>query len=193
LRSSGTTAHSVVADLRDPASIGAMFSQIDGWDHRLAVLVNSAALLREADAREMDVEDWNQTLDLNLRAPFLCARESARRMQEGGLIVNVSDVGARRHWTRFPAYTVSKAGLESLTAVLARALAPAIRVNAIAPGLFLRSPETADDEWMRLVGRLPLNRTGTADELAAALDFLLANKYVTGQTLVIDGGYSLLG
>jgi NAD(P)-dependent dehydrogenase (short-subunit alcohol dehydrogenase family) len=83
--------------------------------------------------------------------------------------------------------------LESLTGVLARAYAPAIRVNAIAPGLVLPSGEISDLDWIRLVERLPLKRAGTAEEIAAAFKFLLDNAYVTGQTLVIDGGYSLLG
>ena len=114
-------------------------------------------------------------------------------MKEGGLIVNISDVGAKKSWSRFPAYSVSKAGIEALTSILARAYAPSIRVNAIAPGLVLPSEATSSEEWARLVNRLPLKRQATLEEIAAALGFLLKNEYVTGQTLVIDGGYSLLG
>jgi pteridine reductase len=114
---------------------------------------------------------------------------------EGGLIVNITDAGASKAWTGYPAYIVSKAALESLTRVLARALAPNIRVNAIAPGLAL-PPEDAEtlsaDAWDRLVRRLPLPRPAAPEELAAALTYLLDNAYITGQTLAVDGGYSLL-
>jgi len=193
LRALGSPVFLQQADLTDPAAIGAMFSEVDKLPHQLRVLVNSAGRLYTGDARSLSVSEWDATLDLNLRAPFLCAKEAAARMSSGGLIVNITDVGARKSWSRFPAYSVSKAGLEALTGVLARTYAPAIRVNAIAPGLVLRSGETSDSDWTRLIERLPLKRAGTADEIAAAFEFLLKNEYVTGQTLVIDGGYSLLG
>jgi len=193
LRALGAPVFVWQADLTDAGALSAMFSEVDKVPHPLRVLVNSAGLLRSGDARRLGVDDWDATLDLNLRAPFLCAREAAARMKAGGLIVNITDVGARKSWSRFPAYSVSKAGLEALTGVLARAYAPEIRVNAIAPGLVLRSGETSDSDWRRLIERLPLKRAGTAEEVAAAFEFLLKNEYVTGQTLVIDGGYSLLG
>ncbi len=149
--------------------------------------------MRVADVRTLAVTDWNEALDVNLRAPFLCAREAAARMSAGGLIVNINDVGARKSWSRYPAYAVSKAGLEALTRILARALAPSIRVNAIAPGLVLPSGSLPEAEWTRLVDRIPLKRPAATEEIASALEFLLKNEYVTGQTLVVDGGYSLLG
>ena len=181
------------ADLSDPSQIAAMFSTVDEIPHPLKVLVNSAAIIPSGDARTLSASDWDAVLDLNLRAPFLCAQEAAKRMIDGGLIVNVTDVGARKSWSRFPSYSVSKAGLEALTRILARSLAPSIRVNAIAPGLVSQSDLVPKDEWKRLVDRLPLKRTARVDEIASALEFLLRNEYVTGQTLVIDGGYSLLG
>jgi pteridine reductase len=181
------------ADLSQPRQIAAMFSLVDKIPHPLKVLVNSAAIIPTGDARTLSVSDWDAVLDLNLRAPFLCAQEAAKRMTSGGLIVNITDVGARKSWSRFPSYSVSKAGLEALTKILARTLAPSIRVNAIAPGLVLQSDQVSKEEWQRLVDRLPLQRPASVDEIASALDFLLKNEYVTGQTLVIDGGYSLLG
>jgi pteridine reductase len=193
LRAIGTPAFLFQANLTDPASITALFASLDETPHPLRVLVNSAACLRTADPRRLTIDEWDETLNLNLRAPFLCAQQAAARMNDGGLIVNVTDVGARRAWSRFPAYSVSKAGLEALTGILARAFSPSIRVNAIAPGLVLQSEAVADDEWRRLVERLPLKRPAALHEIASALEFLLKNDYVTGQTLVIDGGYSLLG
>ncbi|MFN2120274.1 MAG: SDR family NAD(P)-dependent oxidoreductase, partial [Anaerolineales bacterium] len=169
------------------------FAEVDQTGHLPRVLVNSAGIMHAADPRTLTVEEWDQTLNLNLRAPFLCAREAALRMKQGGLIVNITDVGARKSWSRFPAYSVSKAGLETMTNILARAFAPGIRVNAIAPGLTLKSDLLSEEEWQQLVRRLPLKRPADLAEVAAALDFLLQNQYVTGQTLVVDGGYSLLG
>ena len=193
LRAGGTRVFLACADLTDPGAISHMFQEVDEIPLPLRVLVNSAGMLQRADPSTLGPGAWDTTMDLNLRAPFLCAQEAARRMATGGLIVNITDVGARKSWSRFPAYTVSKAGLESLTRVLARAYAPRIRVNAIAPGLVLRSTDMQEAEWTRLVARLPLRRPGTADEVAEALLFLLANPYITGQTLAVDGGYSLLG
>jgi NAD(P)-dependent dehydrogenase (short-subunit alcohol dehydrogenase family) len=140
----------------------------------------------------LSLENWDQALDLNLRAPFLLAREVAKKMTEGGLIVNISDVGAQKTWSKYPSYTVSKAALESLTRILARALAPKIRVNSIAPGFVLQSQIVSPEEWERLIQRIPLKRPAQAEEIASALEFLLQNEYITGQTIVVDGGYSLV-
>jgi NAD(P)-dependent dehydrogenase (short-subunit alcohol dehydrogenase family) len=176
------------ADLADPAQIRSMVSAFDS----LAVLVNSAALMPAGNIHSLSLENWDASLDLNLRAPFLLARECAQKMTAGGLIVNITDVGAQKAWSRYPSYTVSKAALESLTRLLARALAPQIRVNAIAPGLVLQSEIVPDEEWQRLIERIPLKRPARTEELASALEFLLKNEYITGQTIVVDGGYSLI-
>ena len=125
----------VSADLAQPSQIVALLSTFQTLD----VLVNSAAFMPKGDVKTLTLDDWDATLDLNLRAPFLLARECAKKMNSGGLIVNVTDVGAQKAWSRYPSYTVSKAALESLTKILARAFAPKIRVNAIAPGLVLQS------------------------------------------------------
>lgn len=176
------------ADLTDPTQIHSLISTLSSLD----VLVNSAAWMPGGRVEELSLETWDATLDLNLRAPFLLAQACATRMTEGGLIVNITDIGAQKAWSRYPSYTVSKAALESLTRLLARALAPKIRVNAIAPGLVLQSDVVSGEEWERLVNRIPLKRPAQPEEIASALEFLLHNKYITGQTIVVDGGYSLL-
>jgi pteridine reductase len=176
------------ADLTDPAQIQSLLSTLDS----LKILVNSAAWMPAGDVHSLSLENWDTALDLNLRAPFLLARECAKKMTAGGLIVNITDVGAQKAWSRFPSYTVSKAALESLTRILARALAPQVRVNAIAPGLVLQSEIVPDEEWQRLIARIPLKRPARTEELASALEFLLKNEYITGQTIVVDGGYSLI-
>jgi pteridine reductase len=178
----------VQADLSNPTEIEYLLSNIDS----LKVLVNSAAFMPGGNVDTLSIENWDQSLDLNLRAPFLIARAASRKMTEGGLIVNLTDVGAQKTWSRYPSYTVSKAALESLTKILARALAPKIRVNAIAPGFVLQSDIVTAEEWQRLINRIPLKRPARAEEIASALEFLLQNEYITGQTIVVDGGYSLV-
>jgi pteridine reductase len=176
------------ADLTDPEQIQLLISDLDS----LKVLVNSAAFMPSENIDVLSLETWDTTLDLNLRAPFFLARECAKKMTEGGLIVNITDVGAQKAWSRYPSYTVSKAALESLTRILARALAPKIRVNAIAPGFVLQSDIVSDEEWQRLTNRIPLKRPARTEEIAYALEFLLKNEYITGQAIVVDGGYSLV-
>ena len=176
------------ADLTDAAQISSLLSKIDS----LQVLVNSAAFMPSGNVDALSLENWDASLDLNLRAPFLLAREASQKMTEAGLIVNITDVGAQKAWSRYPSYTVSKAALESLTKILARALAPRLRVNAIAPGFVLPSDIVPAGEWERLIQRVPLKRPARIEEVTSALEFLLHNEYITGQTIVVDGGYSLV-
>ncbi len=180
------------ADLTVPEKIDFLFSMVDEFHAPLKVVVNSAAVMPVGKPDEMELRDWDSALDLNLRAPFLISQQAAKRMTDGGLIVNISDIGAQKAWSRYPSYTVSKAGLESLTKMLARALAPTIRVNAIAPGLVLPSDVVTEEQWQKLVEKLPLKRAATLDEVTSALEFLINNEYITGQTIVVDGGYSLI-
>jgi pteridine reductase len=176
------------ADLTQPAEIQSLVSNIESLD----VLVNSAAFIPSGNLDTLTLENWDASLDLNLRAPFLLAQACAPKMTAGGLIVNITDVGAQKTWSRYPSYTVSKAALESLTKILARALAPKIRVNAIAPGFVLPSDIVPAEEWERLINRVPLKRPARSEEVASALEFLIKNEYITGQTIVVDGGYSLI-
>jgi pteridine reductase len=184
----GRRADLVEADLTDVSQLQSLISHLPS----LQVLVNSAAFMPSGKVDALTLENWDTALDLNLRAPFFLAQGCAQKMSEGGLIVNITDVGAQKAWSRYPSYTVSKAALESLTRILARALAPEIRVNAIAPGFVLQSDIVTDEEWQRLINRIPLKRPARGEELGSALEFLLKNEYITGQTIVVDGGYSLV-
>ena len=188
LESLGSRVTLAQADLTDPEQIRSLVAKTESLD----VLVNSAAFMPSGNVDALSIENWDTSLDLNLRAPFLLAQSVSEKMTEGGLIVNITDVGAQKAWSRYPSYTVSKAALESLTRILARALAPKIRVNAIAPGFVLQSDIVPPKEWDRLIQRVPLKRPARSDEIAYALEFLLKNEYVTGQTIVVDGGYSLV-
>ena len=198
IESMGVSAHLLKADLTDPAQIKSLFTELDFILHPsreafiLSTVVNSAAIMPVGNPRDLELQDWDSALDLNLRAPFLIAQQAAKRMTEGGLIVNITDIGAQKAWSRYPSYTVSKAGLESLTKMLARSLAPDIRVNAIAPGLVLPSDVVTPEKWQQLIEKLPLKRAATLDEITSSLEFLIKNEYITGQTIVVDGGYSLI-
>jgi len=192
IRALGVDCLPIRADLTVSEKVDFLFGMLDEFHAPLKVLVNSAALMPVGNPRELELRDWDSALDLNLRAPFLLAQQAAKRMTTGGLIVNISDIGAQKAWSRYPSYAVSKAGLESLTKLLARALAPTIRVNAIAPGLVLPSDVVTREQWNQLVEKLPLKRAATLDEITSALEFLIHNEYITGQTIVVDGGYSLL-
>ena len=192
IRKLGAPVYLVGADLTDSAQIHYLFTILDSLNLRLKVLINSAAAMMRADLTTISSDDWDATFDLNLRAPVILAQGASARMTDGGLIVNVTDTGAGRAWTGFPAYIVSKAGFEALTRLQAKAYAPAIRVNAIAPGLVLPPVDIATEEWLKLVSRLPLKHPASQDEIGFALEFLLKNESVTGQTIVVDGGYSLL-
>ena len=192
VRALGVPVYPLPADLSDPAQVEDLFLRIANLNHPLKVLVNSAAVMPHGDLREMPVEEWDTTLDLNLRAPWLCAKEAARRMEQGGCIVNISDTGANKLWTTYPAYTVSKSALETLTRLLAKALAPQVRVNAVAPGLILPSADVPDEVWQRLVDRLPLKTAGSPEDVARAVLFFVQNPYITGQILAVDGGYGLV-
>lgn len=192
IRALGVDCLPIRADLTVPEKIDFLFSLVDEFKAPLKVLVNSAAIMPVGKPQELELKDWDAAIDLNLRAPFLLAQEAAKRMGEGGLIVNITDIGAQKAWSRYPSYTVSKAGLESLTKMLARAFAPTIRVNAIAPGLVLPSDVVTKEKWDKLIEKLPLKRAATLDEVTSALEFLITNEYITGQTIVVDGGYSLI-
>ncbi|MCX6033942.1 MAG: SDR family oxidoreductase [Chloroflexi bacterium] len=192
IRALGVPAYLEQADLTDNTNLFSLLSALDSLPHQLKVLVNSASVMQRTDIRATSSADWDATFALNLRAPFLLAQQAAGRMVEGGLIVNITDVGAHKLWAGYPAYVVSKSALETLTRLLAKAYAPGIRVNAIAPGLVLPAEDVTPEEWEKLVERLPLKHPASLEEVAGALVFLLDNPSVTGQTVVVDGGYSLI-
>jgi pteridine reductase len=192
IRTLGVPVKIFQGDLTDISQIEALFIDVDAMGSPLKVLVNSAAVMDYGNLKTCSATEFDSIMDLNLRAPFLCAQSAATRMKPGGLIVNVSDVGAQKTWTGYPVYVVSKAGLESLTRVLARTYAPSVRVNAIAPGLVYPSSNINLDDWQRLVDRIPLRRSAKPEEITGVLEFLLKNEYITGQTIIVDGGYSLI-
>jgi pteridine reductase len=193
-QAAGVQAVSAQADLTDLKGITQLFSALDQAFDGLDLLVNSAAIMQPLDLLQASEEDWDRTLKLNLKAPFFCIQHAAQRMRQRGkgVIVNISDVAGLRPWTRYPVHSISKSGLEMLTKVAARALAPEIRVNAIAPGPVLRSKSIDAPRWKEITQALPLRRGGSPSDVTDALIFLIENDFVTGETVVVDGGRNLV-
>lgn len=192
IKSEGHQVFQYRADLTDFLQIKGMWKYISSLPFDLEVLINSAAIMDKKAIREITFSDFDETIALNLRAPLFCSQEAAKYMKAGGLIINISDVGAGKNWLGYPAYSISKSALEVLTRILAKALAPEIRVNAIAPGIVM-PPENYDEKnWQKLTEKIPLKRTANNEELTSMVEYLINNKYITGQVIAIDGGYSLL-
>jgi len=193
IQNNGKKAFAFQANLTDSSQIEDLFKWIDETHIPLHVLVNSASVMIKGGLNDFSVDDWDLTMDLNLRAVWQCSRLAGIRMQaEGGSIINISDSGAGKLWTGYPAYSISKVGVEILTRFMAKTLAPKIRVNAIAPGLILPPQDFPPEAWEKLVNKLPLKKAGQPEYICETIGFLLGNEYITGQTFVIDGGYQLV-
>jgi NAD(P)-dependent dehydrogenase (short-subunit alcohol dehydrogenase family) len=180
------------ADLTDFPQLVGLFEAHEAEFGRLDVLVNNAAIFERKPVAEIAPEDWSRTIDLNLRAPFFCSQHAARSMAEtGGRIVNIADVAAFEAWPGYAHYCISKAGLIMMTRVLARALAPRIHVNAVAPGPVLPPEALTDSEREAIADATVLRRLGSPDDVADAVIFLARSNYITGETIVVDGGKRL--
>jgi NAD(P)-dependent dehydrogenase (short-subunit alcohol dehydrogenase family) len=186
----GTRAVAVGADLGTPAGVAALFDAVEQEFGGVDILVNSAAIMEAGELLTTTWADWQRTLDLNLAGPFFCAQRAARSMlaRGGGVILNISDLAALQPWVRYPAHSASKAGLNMLTAVLARALAPTIRVNGIAPGPVAKPQGWGDARWEAIGRRTLLKHNGSGYDVAQAALFLIEHDFITGETLVVDGG-----
>lgn len=183
------------ANLESVSEIRAMFERIDGEHGRLDALVNNAARFTRLDVMEIEEADWDFIHAVNLKAVFFCCQAAARIMlrQGHGRIVNFSSLGGIRPWADHAHYCASKAGVIMLTKALAKALAPKIMVNSVAPGVFpFSDTEEASAAVQPLIRKTPLGRAGKPDEIAEAVAFFLtAPEFITGQVLAVDGGLNL--
>lgn len=170
----------------------AVFAEFDN----VSGLVNNAAMFRRTPFETLDVEDFDQHIATNLRAPFLLSRAFGAGFlnRSGGSIVNMADIYGVRPLANYIPYCISKAGVVMLTQSLAKALAPRVRVNCLCPGTILTPSQTqgeADDE-VELIKRIPFGRLGTEGEIALAAVFLLGGpSFITGAVLPVDGAQSL--
>ncbi len=190
VRGRGGQAECFAADLSDAEAARGLPGRVVERFGRLDVLVNSAAIMQRADFESTTPEQYDATLDLNLRSVFFCTQGAASALRAAkGKVINLADLAGLQPWPGFAAHSVSKAGVVMLTKVLARCLAPEVTVNAIAPGAVL-VPESYDEaERERLAAMTPLKRLGSpADVVAAMLYLLEGGDFVTGEVLAVDGG-----
>lgn len=191
----GTQAVAIRADQEDRDEIFAAMETVQQQLGPVDILINSAAIFHRQPFPETDLEMWDHHLNTNLRGPWLfaCAVAPGMRQRGAGKIVNILDVALDRPWPGYLPYTAAKAGLAALTRGLARTLAPHVQVNGIAPGIILPPEEWDTDELDRALKRVPMRRTGTAEEVAQTALFLVGGPdYITGAIIPVDGGQSVM-
>jgi pteridine reductase len=184
----GSEARTLPGDLMDPATAPRLVEHTAKVFGSLDVLVNSAAVMLRTPVGEVLVEDWDAMFALNLRAPFFLSQAAARVMREPGSIVNIADLAAFETWRGYIPHSITKAGIVQMTRGLAHALAPRIRVNAVAPGPVLLPEGWTKEQADKLIATTPLGHLGSPEDVAQAVLYLLSADYVTGETIIVDGG-----
>src|SRR5271156_251140 len=203
LSSFGVRALALRCDVSDEASVKAMMKDAGRELGRIDILVNNAANYATADFERLTLRAWDAIFASNTRGPFLVSREALkwiRRKRPGSKppekieakIIHMGSLGGLRPWATHAHYCSSKAALHMLTKVMAKALAPEIAVNAVAPGMIDLGEKSAASFMRRMAKQTPMQRNGRDDEIAAAvLFFATAPQFITGQILAVDGGLGL--
>ena len=179
------------ADLSKVDEIRRLFADVGECFGALDCLVNNAARFTRFDPLELTERDWDFIHSVNLKGTFFCCQEGARMMKEqgAGRIVNISSLGGIRPWADHVHYCASKAGVIMMTKALAKAVAPEITVNSVAPGVIAFND--VDERTQAMIDTTPMRRAGNAIEIAEAVRFFLtAPTFITGQILAVDGGLS---
>lgn len=201
LSSFGVRSFALRCDVTDEASIRAMTKEAGRELGRIDILVNNAANYETAEFEKLTARQWDAIFASNTRGPFLVAREALKWMRRKrgrssgpieAKIINMGSLGGLRPWATHAHYCSSKAALHMLTKVMAKALAPEIAVNAVAPGMIDLGEKSAAAFMRKMAQQTPMQRNGRADEIGAAvLFFATAPQFVTGQILAVDGGLGL--
>jgi 3-oxoacyl-[acyl-carrier protein] reductase/pteridine reductase len=193
LRSRGVRAFAIPCDVTQEKSIRAAVRMAVGELGGLDILVNNAANYETVDFDKISVAQWDAIFASNTRGPYLVTRECLKWLRaRKGRIINMGSLGGLLPWPSHAHYCSSKAALHMLTKVMAKALAPQIAVNAVAPGMIDLGEVAAKAFMRRMAKQTPMRRNGTGDEIAAAVRFFAtAPSFITGQILVVDGGLSL--
>src|SRR6202046_5944931 len=199
LSSFGVRAFALRCDITDEASVKSMMKEAGRELGRIDILVNNAANYEAVEFERLTVRQWDAMFASNTRGPFLVSREALKwlRRKRGNRsveakIINMGSLGGLKPWTTHAHYCSSKAALHMLTKVMAKALAPEIAVNAIAPGMIDLGEKSAAAFMRRMAKQTPMRRNGRADEIAeAVLFFATAPQFITGQILTVDGGLGL--
>lgn len=193
IRDLGGRADAFHAELTNLQDVDAMFSGIESAFGGLDILVNNASAFDPGRFDESTLELWDSQMNANARAPFFIAQRAARIMQRRGRgkIINIVDVAGETVWPGYLAYSVSKAALIAVNRGLARALAPNIQVNGIAPGPILFPEYYTEEQKKVAVERTLLKRAGSPSDIVSAIMFLIENDYITGDVIHVDGGRHL--
>jgi pteridine reductase len=177
------------SDLSNPSAPTALVDEVAHTLGGLDVLVNSAAIMQRTPLESVTPAEWDATFAINSRAPFFASIAAHRYMaSKGGAIVNIADLAGLETWPAYIPHGLSKTVVVQMTKSLAKTLAPAVRVNAVAPGVIILPEGWQEDVGERLRKTTPLKRLGSANDVAGAVIYLLEADYVTGETLVVDGG-----
>lgn len=185
----------VPCDQRSPEQIQRAARSVESELGPVDVLINNAAVFNRTPFAEATLEDWDEHLEVNLRGPWLWAKALAPGMQArgAGVILNLVDIAAEHPYPGYLPYSASKAGLVALTRGLARALAPQVRVNGIAPGIVLLPDEFPEAQTRTLIQRTPLRREGSPGDVAATALYLIeGSDFITGAIVPVDGGLRLV-
>lgn len=189
----GVRATAVVCDVTDPASVQVGVRQAAEFLQGIDLLVNNAGAFETAALESVTAEQWDAMFATNTRGPFLVAQAAYPWLQASGdgRIVNIGSLGGMHPWATHAHYCTSKAALHMLSQTMAKAWAPAISVNCVAPGMIVAG-ETADAAYESFVAKTPMGRNGRAADVAdAVLFFATATRFITGQLLAVDGGLGL--
>lgn len=184
----------VECDVRSESSVRTAVGSVSKEFGRLDILVNNAAVFAAAALESLTLEQWDAVFETNARGPFLVAREALPHLRAArGRIVNIGSLGASHPWAGHAHYCASKAALHMLTQAMAKAFAPEVSVNCVAPGwIDVPGPRNTPDTAARFAAKTPMGRNGSAGDVAqAVLFFVVGPHFVTGQTLAVDGGLGL--
>ena len=184
-------AFSVRCDLRDPLSIEQMVAAVADEFGQIDLLVNNAGMFESEALENISADQWDTMFATNTRAPFLVAKAAYPHLHAAkGRIVNIGSLGGIHPWATHAHYCTSKAALHMLSQTMAKAWAPAISVNCIAPGMIVQGE--VDEAYAHFAQKTPMQRNGTAEDVAAAaVFFATAPHFITGQLLAVDGGLGL--
>ena len=183
------------ADVSDPDEISHALDEMNELVGNVEILINNAGISIRHGFLELEPKDWREVIDVNLNGVFFVAQQVARRMLEGngGVILNMGSTNGLIGYPYYADYNASKAGVIELTRTMALELGPTVRVNAICPGFILtpmQAAEYTDQMQSEFAAKLPLNRLGRPEDVAALFAFLASDDaaFITGQCFVIDGG-----
>ena len=181
-----------IAEEADLTEIGAAHDLVDravAWRGALAALVNSAAIMLRTPVGETTQADWDTMFAINVRAPYFLSQRAAPALAASqGAIVNIADLAAFESWPAYVPHGMTKAAVVQMTRAMASALAPGVRVNAVAPGVVLLPEGWSAEGAEHLRSTTPLKRLGSPEDVAQAVVFLLEARYVTGEVIRVDGG-----